>query len=311
MFHPIGPKIMSPLDSPNRQPSPAGPGNGFAPQASNTQVNGQVNGNSPGSSNAAASPGNSNAQQAAPAKEMVAVSSGGGSGCLMCVGMKNGMIPKEKLEQIKTEMFDKIMAHEQAHSSAAGAFGGAIHIDYDSNGIAIGGHVPIMIPGLSKMNPEESLKAYETIYGAATAPGDPSGQDMSVAAQAQDLMGRAKVAIDNKANMMAKAGAAGSANGNSANGGGGNDANSNGNAPGFNTVSAANNSNGASGNNNNGQSQNGQQAQGPQVQGLQSQGPQAQAPQVQASIQPPSPLQQNPWQLPTNDPRRPQFQLAV
>ncbi|MBY0403469.1 MAG: hypothetical protein K2X66_06190 [Cyanobacteria bacterium] len=299
MFHPIGPKIMSPLDAPNRQPSPAGASNSFAPQASNNQVNG----NSPGSSNAAPSPGNSNTQQAAPAKEMVAVSSGGGSGCLMCVGMKNGMIPKEKLEQIKTEMFDKIMAHEQAHSSAAGAFGGAIHIDYDSNGIAVGGHVPIMIPGLSKMNPEESLKAYETIYGAATAPGDPSGQDMSVAAQAQDLMGRAKVAIDKKATMMAKAGAAGTTNGDSANGGGGTDANSNGNGsgPGVNRVSDVNNSNGASGNDNNGQSQNGQQAQGPQ----------AQTSQVQASIQPQTLLQQNPWQLPTNDPRRPKFQLAV
>lgn len=146
-------------------------------------------------------------------KQMIQVSPGG-SNCLGCVGMKNGLIPVEKLEELKSKMFNEIMAHEQAHASAAGAFGGAIHIDYDANGIAVGGHVPINIPGLSKMNPEESLKAFETIYNAALAPGDPSSQDMSVASQAQDLMGRAKVMMDAKMQREGKMAMAGGQGGN-------------------------------------------------------------------------------------------------
>jgi hypothetical protein len=173
MFHPVNGRIFAPSDF----PSPSGGNAAPAKNADNGQgVDGVQGAKQP----------------------MVQVAAGGGSGCLGCVGGKNGLIPQDKLEELKTKMFDKIMAHEQAHASAAGAFGGAIHIDYDANGIAVGGHVPIMIPGLNKMNPEESLKAFEQIYSAAMAPGDPSSQDMSVAAQAQDLMGRAKVMMDQK-----------------------------------------------------------------------------------------------------------------
>jgi hypothetical protein len=172
MFHPVGPQILAPSDRPQQTLATRG----SAPGGNNGGVNGPEGAN----------------------QTMVQVSSGGGAGCLGCVGAQNGLIPQAKLEELKTKMYDKIMAHEQAHASAAGAFGGPIHIDYDSNGIAIGGHVPIMVPGLNRMNPEESLRAFETIYNAAMAPGDPSGQDMAVAARAQDLMGRAKVMMDAK-----------------------------------------------------------------------------------------------------------------
>lgn len=166
MFHPVSNRITAPSDF----PSPPSGGNAAPAKADGVEGGG---------------------------KPMVQVAAGN-SGCMGCVGGKNGLIPQEKLEDLKAKMYDKIMAHEQAHASAAGAFGGQIHIDYDSNGIAVGGHVPIMIPGLNKMNPEESLRAFEQIYSAAMAPGDPSSQDMSVAAQAQDLMGRAKVMMDQK-----------------------------------------------------------------------------------------------------------------
>ena len=120
-------------------------------------------------------------------------------GCLVCVGQKSGMIPKAELERIKSESYSKILAHEQAHSSAAGSFGGGIHIEYDGNGIAVGGHVPIAIPGLDPANPEQSLANYMQIRGAALAPGaDASGQDHSVASMASSLMGQAQVAMQNK-----------------------------------------------------------------------------------------------------------------
>lgn len=182
MFHPVNGRIFAPSDF--SSPSPAA---GNAAPAKNSEAGG-VEG----------------AQ--GPKQPMIQLAAGGGSGCMGCLGGKNGLIPQDKLEDLKAKMFDKIMAHEQAHASAAGAFGGAIHIDYDSNGIAVGGHVPIMVPGLNKMNPEESLRAFEQIYNAAMAPGDPSSQDMSVASMAQDLMGRAKVMMDQKSLQLANGG---------------------------------------------------------------------------------------------------------
>lgn len=179
MFHPVNANIPSPLDR---------------PQPKGVPTQGQPTAGGSGTSVG----GGQGIEGAKPGQEMIQLASGGGSGCLMCVGLQSGMIPKEKLEEIKAESFNKIMAHEQAHASAAGSFGGPIHIEYDANGIAVGGHVPIMIPGLNRLNPEESLQAFEQILAAALAPSDPSSQDMAVATKAQDLMGRAKLMMDQK-----------------------------------------------------------------------------------------------------------------
>lgn len=105
---------------------------------------------------------------------------------------------EDALKALRAERYADIMAHEQAHATAAGPYGGGIVIDYDSNGVAVGGHVPIHIPGLDPHNAETSRQAYKTIYNAALAPHDPSSQDMAVAAQAQSLMGQAQVLIDQK-----------------------------------------------------------------------------------------------------------------
>jgi hypothetical protein len=104
----------------------------------------------------------------------------------------------ELLQKVKAESYAHILGHEQAHQSAAGGFGGGIHIEYDANGVAVAGHVPISIPGLDPQNPETSVRAYNTIRGAALAPSDPSGQDMSVAAHAQSLIGQAQVLMAQK-----------------------------------------------------------------------------------------------------------------
>lgn len=117
-------------------------------------------------------------------------------GCANCAS--GGVNADAMLQKIKAESYAHILGHEQAHQSAAGGFGGGINIQYDGNGVAIAGHVPITIPGLDGLNPESSMHAYSIIRGAALAPSDPSGQDMSVAAHAQSLMGQAQVLMGQK-----------------------------------------------------------------------------------------------------------------
>ncbi len=112
-------------------------------------------------------------------------------------------------EQFKAQRYAEILSHEQAHQSAAGSLGGGIHIDFDSNGVAVGGHVPIKIPPLDPSNPEASYQSYCQVRNAALAPGDPSGQDCAVASKAQALMGQAQVLMarkKQKAQKIAEAG---------------------------------------------------------------------------------------------------------
>ncbi len=104
----------------------------------------------------------------------------------------------QDFESFKAQQYGEILAHEQAHQSAAGTFGGGISIEYDGQGVAVSGHVPISIPPLDKANPEQSYKNYSTIRGAALAPGDPSAPDRSIASQALGLMGQAQVMMGRK-----------------------------------------------------------------------------------------------------------------
>jgi hypothetical protein len=118
-------------------------------------------------------------------------------GCARCTAAP-GMTADDMLQKIKAESYAHILGHEQAHQSAAGGLGGGINIQYDGNGVAVAGHVPISIPGLDSLNPENSMRAYNTIRGAALAPSDPSGADMSIASYAQSLMGQAQVLMGQK-----------------------------------------------------------------------------------------------------------------
>ncbi|MBX2859835.1 MAG: hypothetical protein KTR14_01275 [Vampirovibrio sp.] len=131
-------------------------------------------------------------------ERLVQISAIHAEGCGFCASIRDGLMTESQLAKLKQDSLAEVMAHEQAHQSAAGAYAGAIHIDFDANGIAIGGHVPITFPPLTEDNPEIALKGAEMIRAAALAPSDPSGQDMSVASQAMDLLGRAKVMMDKK-----------------------------------------------------------------------------------------------------------------
>lgn len=102
------------------------------------------------------------------------------------------------LSRLRSESYAHILGHERAHQSAAGAYGGGIVIDYDRNGIAVSGHVPIHMPKLDPHNPEAAYSGYAAIRNAALAPSDPSGTDLAVASRATTLMGKAKLLMDQK-----------------------------------------------------------------------------------------------------------------
>jgi len=89
----------------------------------------------------------------------------------------------------------EVRAHEQAHLAAAGgqAVGGA-HYEFeggpDGRRYAVGGRVNIRLeqdPG----NPRATLQKAMSARAAATAPADPSGADLSVAAAASQMAAQA------------------------------------------------------------------------------------------------------------------------
>jgi bacterioferritin-associated ferredoxin len=137
-----------------------------------------------------------------PANQVM-VSSGHGSGCGHCVGMASGMVSKQKLAALKQQQYSKIMAHEQAHASAAGGFGGGIHIEYDSNGIAVAGHVPVRMPALDPSAPDKAISAGRQVRAAALAPIDPSGADLGVAAAASAIEAQGQVLLKQKTIQLA------------------------------------------------------------------------------------------------------------
>lgn len=104
------------------------------------------------------------------------------------------------LQKARQDSYSHIMGHEMAHAAAAGQFGGGINIEYDANGIAVAGHVPVSIPGIDSANPSASIAAYQTIKFAALAPSDPSGADLGVAARADALMGQAQALLSQQQN---------------------------------------------------------------------------------------------------------------
>lgn len=83
--------------------------------------------------------------------------------------------------------YNHIYAHELAHKTAGGSFAGAISIERNADGIPVSGHVPIKMPVLNKLNPQQTIDHANTVIKAALAPGDPSAQDYKVANQASQI----------------------------------------------------------------------------------------------------------------------------
>jgi hypothetical protein len=110
----------------------------------------------------------------------------------------SGQLTPEQQEQVeKLKARDaEVRTHEAAHVAAAGghAKGGPVY-EYttgpDGKQYVINGHVNIdtsTVPG----NPRATVEKMRAIQRAATAPAEPSGQDMAVAAKAAAMEQRAQ-----------------------------------------------------------------------------------------------------------------------
>ena len=107
-------------------------------------------------------------------------------------------------EDLIQKNYNHIYAHEMAHKIAGGSFAGAISIEKNSQGIPVGGHVPIKMPILDKNNPKKTIEDADVVIKAALAPSDPSSQDYKVAAEAQAIKNVAKsLKSKNKLDFMA------------------------------------------------------------------------------------------------------------
>lgn len=107
-------------------------------------------------------------------------------------------VNNKEFEQYKEKTNNEVMEHEKAHKQAAGELGGEIVIEKDANGVATGGHVPIMIPEVTEANVEVTKEKNERVKAAALAPADPSSQDYFVAAQAQANINKALMLMNKK-----------------------------------------------------------------------------------------------------------------
>lgn len=112
-------------------------------------------------------------------------------------GDRLDLSPEAEAQLRKLKQRDaEVRAHEKAHLAAAGGNAvGGVHYEYqkgpDGKQYAIGGHVDISLSSVEG-NPEESEKNAREVRRAALAPGQPSGQDRAVAAQAASLEAKAK-----------------------------------------------------------------------------------------------------------------------
>lgn len=88
----------------------------------------------------------------------------------------------------------EVRAHEAAHQAAGGGLVGAASFTYqkgpDGRSYAIGGEVSIKAG--SARTPAATISTMQQVIAAATAPAQPSGQDLAVAAQAQAAIAKAQ-----------------------------------------------------------------------------------------------------------------------
>jgi len=108
---------------------------------------------------------------------------------------------EEQAEVAKLAARDReVRAHEAQHIAAGGGMASGAQYEYemgpDGKMYAVGGRVKITVtPGST---PEETLARARQLQAAATAPGDPSSQDLSVAARASQMEATALQKISQK-----------------------------------------------------------------------------------------------------------------
>ncbi len=89
----------------------------------------------------------------------------------------------------------EVRTHEKAHQSAGGQYASAPVYDYkkgpDGKDYAVGGHVNIDTS--KESDPDKTIEKMRIVIKAAKAPAQPSGQDMKVAAEAQQTLNEAQM----------------------------------------------------------------------------------------------------------------------
>ena len=106
---------------------------------------------------------------------------------------KNDQQVNQQYEAEKKKNNQHVIDHENQHLAAAGQYAdGGIHIDYDANGWATGGHVNVKMPTLDKNDPQKTVNHAQTIMRSAMAPEDPSDQDYKVYSEASRVMFQAQ-----------------------------------------------------------------------------------------------------------------------
>ncbi|MFH0919915.1 MAG: putative metalloprotease CJM1_0395 family protein [Fibrobacterota bacterium] len=117
---------------------------------------------------------------------------------------------EEKKEVEKLKATDReVRAHEQAHMAAgAGIVRGGPHYEYqkgpDGQTYAVGGEVSIDTS--EGKTPVDTMMKMQRVRAAALAPANPSGQDLSVAAQASSKEAEARIKMAKEQNTAGKSG---------------------------------------------------------------------------------------------------------
>ncbi|MCV0426540.1 MAG: hypothetical protein K5905_13810 [Roseibium sp.] len=114
----------------------------------------------------------------------------------------------------------EVRAHEQAHARVGGPYAGAPSYTFqqgpDGKRYAVGGEVKI--DTAKERTPEQTIRKMQIVIRAATAPAEPSSQDMKVAQQARSQMTEAQAELRKQKSEELKGGEAEGANSSSSGG---------------------------------------------------------------------------------------------
>lgn len=106
---------------------------------------------------------------------------------------------QDKVNQLKARDTE-VKTHEKAHQAAGGQYASAPQYEYtkgpDGNSYVENGHVNIDVG--KENTPEKTISKMQTVIKAAHAPAEPSGQDLKVAAQAQEQLNQAQKELTEK-----------------------------------------------------------------------------------------------------------------
>jgi hypothetical protein len=104
---------------------------------------------------------------------------------------------EEKQVQKLKERDREVRAHEQAHARVGGAYAGAPSYTFqqgpDGKRYAVGGEV--QIDTSRERTPEATVRKMQIVIRAATAPAEPSSQDLKVAQQARSQLSEAQAEL--------------------------------------------------------------------------------------------------------------------